>query len=219
MSELNIFQRMSAITTELQTVAKNLTVEMQKGKGYKAVGEVDVLNAVKPLEAKYRIYSYPVSTKIIETKELTKTTQYGESISQFLRVERTYRFVNIDKPEEYIEVQGYGDGVDTQDKAPGKAITYADKYCLLKAYKISTGDDPDQSGSEEGFKNKSAISKQESAKLELITQDQINIIMKLYTAERIEKMLNFYSIKTIKEMKYDDALTVISKAEKEKHNA
>ena len=30
-----------------------------------------------------------------------------------------------------------------EDKAPGKAMTYADKYALLKAYKIQTGDDPD----------------------------------------------------------------------------
>ena len=42
----------------------------------------------------------------------------------------------------------FGDGVDTQDKAPGKAMTYGDKYALLKAYKIVTGDDPDQNASE-----------------------------------------------------------------------
>ena len=28
-------------------------------------------------------------------------------------------------------------------------MTYADKYALLKAYKIVTGDDPDQNGSED----------------------------------------------------------------------
>ena len=56
--------------------------------------------------------------------------------------------MNIEKPEEYIEITTYGDGVDTQDKAPGKAMTYSDKYALLKAYKIQTGDDPDQNMSE-----------------------------------------------------------------------
>lgn len=60
-----------------------------------------------------------------------------------------YRFVNIDKPEEYIDIDTYGDGVDSGDKAPGKAMTYSDKYALMKAYKIITGDDPDQISSDD----------------------------------------------------------------------
>ena len=52
--------------------------------------------------------------------------------------------------------------MDTQDKATGKAMTYADKYALMKAYKITTGDDPDQAPSE-NFKikktTKSAVPK------------------------------------------------------------
>ena len=35
------------------------------------------------------------------------------------------------------------------DKAPGKAMTYADKYALMKAYKMVTGDDPDQNASDD----------------------------------------------------------------------
>ena len=66
MSALNIYQRMAAITAELQTVAKNLNVETGKGKGYKAVSERDVIDAVKPLEAKYGVYSYPASRRVIE---------------------------------------------------------------------------------------------------------------------------------------------------------
>ena len=57
MSTLNIYQRMAAITAELQTVAKNLNVETGKGKVYKAVSERDVIDAVKPLEAKHGVYS------------------------------------------------------------------------------------------------------------------------------------------------------------------
>lgn len=66
-----------------------------------------------------------------------------------MRIQTVYRFINIDKPEEFIDVTTYGDGVDAMDKAPGKAMTYADKYALMKAYKISTGDDPDKEASEE----------------------------------------------------------------------
>lgn len=146
MAEMNIFQRMSAITQEISTVAKNLSVDAGKS-SYKAVGEADVLAAVKPIEAKHGVYSYPYKRVIVDSGEMVSQTKYGERKQLFMRVATVYRFVNMDKPEEYIDITTYGDGVDTQDKAPGKAMTYGDKYALLKAYKIQTGDDPDQTAS------------------------------------------------------------------------
>jgi hypothetical protein len=146
---LNIFEKMSAITSEITAVAKNLNVGWGS-QSYKAVGEADVLAAVKPIEAKYRIYSYPFSRNTEESAVLTTAKKDGsESKQQFLRISTVYRFVDMDKPDSYIDITTYGDGVDTQDKAPGKAMTYADKYALLKAYKIITGDDPDQNASED----------------------------------------------------------------------
>lgn len=146
-ASLNIFQRMLAATSEINRVAKNLKVDISKSQSYKAVAESDVLEAVKPIEEKYGIYSYPISRKIIKDEAYTTTSEYdgrkSEKTTFFMRLKTVYRFVNTDNPEEHIDITTYGDGVDTQDKAPGKAMTYADKYALLKAYKIQTGDDPD----------------------------------------------------------------------------
>lgn len=148
--DMNIYEKMLRIQTEIPTVAKNLNVETGKNsKSYKAVSERDVKDAVKPLEDKYRVYSYPASKELIEQSFLEQKTQYGERKSFFIREKVTYRFVNIDKPDEFIEIEGYGDGIDTGDKAPGKSDTYASKYCIMSAYKISTGDDPDKEVSQE----------------------------------------------------------------------
>lgn len=147
---MNIYEKMSAITNEIATVAKNLTIDTnKKGNSYKAVGEADVLAAVKPLEQKYGVYSYPRSRTVIDSGELISKNDYGETRRLYMRIETVYRFVNIEKSDEYIEIISYGDGVDSQDKAPGKAMTYADKYALLKGYKIQTGDDPDQYASDD----------------------------------------------------------------------
>lgn len=150
---MNIFEKMSAITAELQTVAKNLTVQTTKTSSYKAVSERDILDAVKPLEVKYGIYSYPVSRKILESNMLESESEYQGKVSKkttfMTRVETTYRFVNVEKPDEYIETTTFAEGIDSQDKGSGKAMTYGDKYALMKAYKISTGEDPDQTASEE----------------------------------------------------------------------
>ena len=149
----NIYKKMSAITAELTAVAKNLNVGIGKA-AYKAVGEADVLAAVKPLEEKHGVYSYPYSRKIVEADLVTTTSEYQgkvtERTNRYLRIETVYRFVNIDNPDEYIDITTYGDGIDPQDKAVGKAMTYSDKYALLKAYKIITGEDPEQFKSEEG---------------------------------------------------------------------
>lgn len=166
---MNIYEKLSKITAEITAVAKNLTVSTGKNQSYKAVSEGDVLKAVKPLEEKYKIYSYPFKRNIVESNVFTKTKTYNgettETTQQFMRIETTYRFINIEKPEEFIDVDTYGDGVDAQDKAPGKAMTYSDKYALLKAYKIETGDDPDQWGSDDlgkGSKPQKKESKPES---------------------------------------------------------
>lgn len=151
---MNIYEKLLKITNELTTVAKNLSVGVGKS-SYKAVGEADVLSAVKPLELKYKVYSYPFNRRIIESGTIEnesvdhQTAQVVVKKQLFERIETTYRFVNIENPEEYIDIISYGDGIDSQDKSVGKAMTYSDKYALLKAYKIITGDDPDQKASED----------------------------------------------------------------------
>ena len=142
---LNIYEKLSAVTSELSSVAKNLEVGYGQSK-YKAVGEADVLRAIKPLEAKYKIYSYPFQRTIIESG--TVDTAKGTK-QLFERIEVIYRFVNAENPSEFIDITSYGDGIDDGDKSVGKAMTYADKYALMKAYKIVTGDDPDQNASED----------------------------------------------------------------------
>ena len=155
--EMNIFQRVAAITNELQTVAKNLEVSTGKS-SYKAVSERDILDAVKPIENKYGVYSYPVAREITESNLLENVKEYTDrggnttvtkSTTFMSRIKTVYRFVNVDNPEEYIETVTFAEGIDAQDKGSGKAMTYADKYALMKAYKISTGEDPDQDGSKE----------------------------------------------------------------------
>lgn len=149
----NIHQKMLAVISELTAVAKNLSVGDGRS-SYKAVGEADVLAAVRPLEVKHGIYSYPATREVIREALMETEREYKGNVTksqkQFLRVKTTYRFVNVDDPEDFIETVSYGDGVDPQDKAPGKAMTYSDKYALLKAYKIITGEDPDQFASESG---------------------------------------------------------------------
>lgn len=148
--KLNLFEKMSLISKEIGAVAKNLEVKITNTRSYKGIAERDVIDAIKPLEVQYRVFSYPALTRIVSQEPTVEfyDSNGNKKVNMFMRIERTYCFVNIDKPSETIVVYSYGDGVDSQDKAPGKALTYADKYALLKAYKISTGDDLDAEASQ-----------------------------------------------------------------------
>lgn len=209
-NELNIYQRLLKITEELKTVEKNLSVPVTKNNSYKAVGERDVLDAVKPLEVKYGVYSYAYDRKIIDSGELIstrkdyQTNEYHDIKQLYLRLEVTYRFVNVDNPQEYIEIKTYGDGIDTGDKATGKAMTYADKYALLKAYKISTGEDPDQEASDE-------LKSYKDEKDEKASPKQLAVISKYYKDDSLQKLLNTNNITKLEDLPKAKASELISK--------
>lgn len=194
----NIFQRMSAITAELRTVAKNLTVPTGGKNSYKAVSERDILDAVKPLEEKHGVYSYPVARTVLESNMLESENSYNgqtkKTTTFMTRIESVYRFVNVDNPAEYVETTTFAEGIDSQDKGSGKAMTYADKYALMKAYKISTGDDPDQDPSEEkeytratpkAAPNPAPKAKQKTPREQLIAKlNELGININDYAAEK-----------------------------------
>ena len=207
---LNIYEKMSLITAEIGVVEKNLSVQVNSKSSYKAVSERDVLDAVKPIEAKYRVYSYPASRQIIDRDVLVKESEYNGQVTRtntlLMRVETIYRFVNLDNPAEYIDIVTYGDGIDTGDKATGKAMTYADKYALMKAYKLSTGDDPDKDASPENGYNKKSEAK--------ATAKQIEMVALLYEEHEMQSIFNWAKVDKLSDLTTAQASALIKKRDK-----
>lgn len=187
---MNIYQKLAAITADLQTVAKNLTVETGKNRSYKAVSERDIIDAVKPLEAKHGVYSYPVSRETLESERLESEGYDGKTKTTFFtRIKTVYRFVNVDEPTDFIETVSFSVGLDSGDKGDGKAMTYADKYCLMKAYKISTGDDPDQSASVD---TKYTSAKRGISMEEYADQERKRVLKDIYNLDVTRKELDAF---------------------------
>jgi len=67
------------------------------------------------------------------------------TITYFTELDMVMTWVNADEPKETIPCQWYGQGVDIAgEKGVGKAMTYAEKYFMLKFFNIPTDkDDPD----------------------------------------------------------------------------
>lgn len=126
--EKNIYQRMHGAMLAVKYVQKgDKTVNNQ----YRFVSHDAVIAAVRPAL---------LDNGIVTVVSVTGHTQDGNRTEAQVRV----RFVNVDKPNDFIEVDSFGYGIDPQDKGPGKAVSYATKYCLLKTLCLETGDDPER---------------------------------------------------------------------------
>lgn len=146
--EGNIYQRIQAVTNEIKFIEKN--IEVGSGRStYNAVGDSDVIKKVNEAEKKCGLVSIPVKQELVKTDIIKVAGREGETYKYVDIVKMTIQIINIDNPEEVIEVESFGRGLDSGDKGFGKASTYARKYALLNAYKIATGEDPDKDKSKD----------------------------------------------------------------------
>lgn len=122
----NILQRINAAMLEVDYIQK----EKKSGMNYSIVSHDAVTAKVRPILVKHGIVYYPAAITVQQDGNRTQ-------------VQMSVKFANMDDPSDYIHVESLGYGIDSQDKGPGKAISYAVKYALLKCLGLETGDDPD----------------------------------------------------------------------------
>lgn len=137
---------------------------------YKAMTEEKVTTTMRNALIEQGLVVYPVK-------------QEHHRNGNISHVDVTYRIVDTENPDDYIEVVSCGDGYDTQDKGAGKAMTYAFKYMFLRTFAIPTGEDPDKISNEEiEAKEKEAAAEaemEEKAESEFATQAEMNVIKAL----------------------------------------
>lgn len=128
--ELNIHQRIHAIMKDVSYVQKG---NKKVNNHYKFVSHDAVTSKVRPALLKHGVLAVPSYFDISVHGNRTNCSM-------------SMKFVNIDKPEDYIDIPcaGFGQGIDPQDKGAGKAMSYAYKYALLKIFALETGDDPEK---------------------------------------------------------------------------
>lgn len=122
----NIHQRLAAVMRDVSYIRK----EAKQGMNYTIVSHDAVTAKVRPVLLQHGIVYYPVRCEYAHNGNRAECAM-------------TVRFVNIDDPADHFDVPTFGYGVDSQDKGPGKAMSYAVKYALLKALGLETGDDPE----------------------------------------------------------------------------
>ena len=132
--ELNLFQRIIKVREQVKYAQKDKSVSTGGG-SYKAVTHDQVTAIVREHMNTYGIVCVPnMESSVMNPKEEGAKQQRYDAIY-------TFTFINADKPDDSTTVRIEAHAMDNADKAPGKAISYAKKYALLKLFEIETGED------------------------------------------------------------------------------
>ena len=136
----NLAQRLSAVMAEVGYVQKGGKTE--SGAIYKYVKHDQVVALIRPALVKHGVFALDTVPP-----ESVSCVEVGQTKSGATRWKTTLElhivWMNIDDPGDAYEVSFPGEGVDTDDKGTGKALSYALKNCLLKTFMIESGDEAD----------------------------------------------------------------------------
>ncbi|MEC1552583.1 ERF family protein [Bacillus haynesii] len=168
---MNIYQKLVEVRKAVPYLKKD-----NRGEQYSYTSSSQVVAAIREKMDEFGLLLVPniidknVRTETVEFKDKNgnvnkKTTTY------FTELTMEFKWINAENPEETMVVPFYAQGVDRAgEKGVGKALTYAEKYYLLKQFNIPTDEaDPD------AFQEKVESSKPP----EMITQEQMDQIQSL----------------------------------------
>ena len=173
---MSIYKKIYDIMCETKALPKDMSVAGQ----YKAISEAVVLNEMKPLLKKYSLVLLPTGVTAKQEGKLTV-------------LETEWLMVDVDTGES-VKLMAPGNGADPQDKGSGKAWTYAYKAVLQKTFMLFSGEDTDNTHSDEVSK---AIDKD---------QKKLSTLVDLFDdlpKQTQDKTLAHYKIKDIAELPVD----------------
>lgn len=137
-TKMNIFQRINEVRKKVDLIIKDKEVA---GK-YKAVTHDAVTGAIRLHLIEHGIIVLP---NLIKAQTVTTPMVTGKGIP-IIRYEALFNigFVNCEEPADRVDVAIEAHALDEGDKAPGKAVSYATKYAMLKLFSIETGEEDEK---------------------------------------------------------------------------
>ena len=142
---MNIYQRINAVRKAINYIQKDKSVSAGPAGSYRAVTHDAVTGMIRQHLVEHGIIIAPtlIDSVFHAKEEGAKQRLYSASYD--------VRFINMDAPDECVTIRIESHALDNGDKAPGKAISYATKYAILKLFNIETGEDEESRYQREEF--------------------------------------------------------------------
>ena len=133
MSDHNIYQRINKVMATVEYVKKDALID---GK-YKAVTHDQVVSVLRKamVEQGIVVRISQLKGKYVQFRDLSVERKMHLYVGRY-----AIDFVNMDAPEDLVRAVVEGHANDNGDKAPGKAMSYAVKYAMLKTFSLETGE-------------------------------------------------------------------------------
>jgi hypothetical protein len=180
----NIYQKLLVIQSEVNGLAKD-----KKSFGFSYVSGDKLLSFIKPIMVKQGLILKQEILSIDNVRQdyfTGKTTERKEKNEILTKVMMRFTWVDTDTGEQDVNMFG-ANGQNGWDKGVGSALTYAERYFLLKYFHISTDqDDIDQPAPE-------PVKPTEPVKVKL-TDEQVERMCKTQKDDFLKESLNTYNL-------------------------
>ncbi|MDU9261707.1 ERF family protein [Staphylococcus pseudintermedius] len=142
MSELNLYQKIADVKANIDGFTKDT-----KGYNYTYVSGSQVLHRIRSKMIEHNLLLVPKTLE--ETYSVEDVTRYSPKYKKqvttteyTVKAKLIYTWINADKPEEQLELSFFAIGQqDDPAKALGTALTYSERYFLMKFFNIPTDED------------------------------------------------------------------------------
>lgn len=135
MTDRKLVKKLAKVMSEVKYIKKN---GFNKFNNYSYATESDVAEKVREVLADQQVIMLP---DVVEHSTREHVNRKGNT-EYIATVKVKFTFIDGETGEE-LSIHSAGEGQDAGDKAVYKAITGAQKYALMKAFMIPTGDDPE----------------------------------------------------------------------------
>ena len=208
--QLNLYQKIADVKANIEGFTKDT-----KGYNYSYVSGSQVLHRIRNKMIEHNLLLVPKTSdenyKPIEVTRFNKKASREVTTSEFVvEMKLTYLWINADKPEEQLEVSFYSVGQqDDVSKAHGTALTYAERYFLMKFFNIPTDEDDADAKQKQEKYNKAS-----SQTVGVLKQEVLNFIdlMKSLDKEVSQQQVEQkFGIQNYTSMTEQQAVNTISK--------
>ncbi|AIU84296.1 hypothetical protein SAGV69_00384 [Staphylococcus aureus] len=135
--QLNLYQKIADVKANIAGFTKDT-----KGYNFSYVSGSQILHRIREKMIEHNLLLVPNTSNENWTTHTFKNKK-GQEVTEFIvEMDLNYTWINADKPEEQYEVSyhAYGQQNDIS-QAHGTALTYAERYFLMKFFNIPTDED------------------------------------------------------------------------------
>lgn len=135
---MSVYKKMHQVQAATRSLAAN--VEGQTGAArYNYVSGAKLLGVIRPLMDKLGLI-LTQEVLDIQNEPITYTTRNGEKTEMFTTAHIRFTWVDTEDGSSLVN-DFYANGMNAWDKGLGSALTYAERYYLMKTFHIATDED------------------------------------------------------------------------------